>query len=42
MGNINNKSVMYKASIAGRWINFEIDYKTIDPDFMESVWWVFH
>jgi isoleucyl-tRNA synthetase len=25
----------------GRWVDFENDYKTMDPDFMESVWWVF-
>ncbi|MFW2339134.1 MAG: isoleucine--tRNA ligase [Acidimicrobiia bacterium] len=25
----------------GRWIDFENDYKTMDPEFMESVWWVF-
>lgn len=25
----------------GRWIDFRNDYKTLDPDFMESVWWVF-
>jgi len=25
----------------GRWIDFENDYKTMDPTFMESVWWVF-
>jgi isoleucyl-tRNA synthetase len=25
----------------GRWIDFENDYKTMDPAFMESVWWVF-
>lgn len=25
----------------GRWANFKNDYKTMDPDFMESVWWVF-
>eukprot|EP01129_Flabellula_baltica_P007870 TRINITY_DN3088_c0_g1_i1.p1 TRINITY_DN3088_c0_g1~~TRINITY_DN3088_c0_g1_i1.p1 ORF type:complete len:1072 (-),score=281.44 TRINITY_DN3088_c0_g1_i1:18-3203(-) len=25
----------------GRWIDFENDYKTMDIDFMESVWWVF-
>ena len=25
----------------GRWIDFEDDYKTLDLDFMESVWWVF-
>jgi isoleucyl-tRNA synthetase len=24
----------------GRWIDFENDYKTMDVDFMESVWWV--
>lgn len=25
----------------GRWVDFEDDYKTMDVDFMESVWWVF-
>lgn len=25
----------------GRWVDFENDYKTMDPSFMESVWWVF-
>ena len=25
----------------GRWIDFENDYKTLYPTFMESVWWVF-
>ena len=25
----------------GRWVDFEDDYKTLDTDFMESVWWVF-
>jgi len=25
----------------GRWVDMENDYKTMDPDFMESVWWVF-
>jgi isoleucyl-tRNA synthetase len=25
----------------GRWIDFRNDYKTMDPAFMESVWWVF-
>ncbi|MET0385371.1 MAG: isoleucine--tRNA ligase [Polyangiales bacterium] len=25
----------------GRWIDFENGYKTMDPSFMESVWWVF-
>ncbi len=24
----------------GRWVDFENDYKTMDLDFMESVWWV--
>ncbi|KAK3601599.1 hypothetical protein CHS0354_027846 [Potamilus streckersoni] len=26
----------------GRWIDFENDYKTMYPSFMESVWWVFN
>lgn len=25
----------------GRWIDFRNDYKTMEPTFMESVWWVF-
>ncbi|KAM9206671.1 isoleucine--tRNA ligase, cytoplasmic isoform 2-T2 [Dugong dugon] len=25
----------------GRWIDFDNDYKTMYPQFMESVWWVF-
>jgi isoleucyl-tRNA synthetase len=25
----------------GRWIDFDKDYKTLYPTFMESVWWVF-
>lgn len=24
----------------GRWVDFDNDYKTMDSDFMESVWWV--
>ena len=25
----------------GRWVDFDNIYRTMDPDFMESVWWVF-
>jgi len=25
----------------GRFVDFKEDYKTMDPEFMESVWWVF-
>ena len=25
----------------GRWVDFDRGYKTMDRDFMESVWWVF-
>jgi isoleucyl-tRNA synthetase len=25
----------------GRWIDFKNDYKTLEPWYMESVWWVF-
>jgi isoleucyl-tRNA synthetase len=25
----------------GRWIDFKNDYKTMDSDYMESVWWTF-
>ena len=24
----------------GRWVDFDDDYKTMDADFMESVWWI--
>ncbi|MBI9106020.1 MAG: isoleucine--tRNA ligase [Spirochaetales bacterium] len=24
----------------GRWVDFEHDYKTMDADYMESIWWV--
>jgi isoleucyl-tRNA synthetase len=26
----------------GRWVDFEHEYKTMDPEFMETVWWVFN
>ena len=26
---------------AGRWIDFDNDYKTLNLEFMETVWWVF-
>jgi isoleucyl-tRNA synthetase len=25
----------------GRWVDFDHDYETMDPDYMESIWWVF-
>ena len=25
----------------GRWVDFKNDYKTMDVDYMESIWWVF-
>lgn len=25
----------------GRWVDFDHDYKTMEPSFMETVWWVF-
>ena len=25
----------------GRWVDWDHQYRTMDPDFMESVWWVF-
>ncbi len=25
----------------GRWVDMEDDYKTMDPTYMESIWWVF-
>ena len=24
----------------GRWVDFKNDYKTMNPEFMESIWWV--
>ena len=31
------KTIMTRA---GRWVDFDDDYKTMDLDFMESIWWV--
>jgi len=31
------KTIMTRA---GRWVDFDDDYKTMDVDFMESIWWV--
>jgi isoleucyl-tRNA synthetase len=25
----------------GRWVDFDNDYKTMDPSYMESIWWAF-
>jgi isoleucyl-tRNA synthetase len=25
----------------GRWVDMDHDYRTMDPDYMESIWWVF-
>jgi isoleucyl-tRNA synthetase len=25
----------------GRWVDFKNDYKTMNPEFMETIWWVF-
>ncbi len=25
----------------GRWVDFKNDYKTMDPSYMESIWWAF-
>ena len=25
----------------GRWVDFDNDYKTMNPEYMESIWWVF-
>ncbi|MCL2802265.1 MAG: isoleucine--tRNA ligase [Treponema sp.] len=24
----------------GRWVDFDNDYKTMEPDYMETIWWV--
>ena len=37
----NTESWEYITRRLGRWIDFEDDYKTMDVEFMESVWWVF-
>ncbi len=26
----------------GRWVDMDWDYRTMDPEYMESIWWVFH
>ena len=34
------KEWRFTISRLGRWVDFDNDYKTMDPEFMESVWWV--
>ncbi len=36
-------AIEWRASIErlGRWVDMDNDYKTMDKNFMESVWWVF-
>ncbi|XP_025916979.1 isoleucine--tRNA ligase, cytoplasmic isoform X3 [Apteryx rowi] len=36
-----SKEWEFNVTRLGRWIDFENDYKTLYPEFMESVWWVF-
>ena len=36
----NTENWEYITRRLGRWIDFENDYKTMDVNFMESVWWV--
>ncbi|XP_008942871.1 PREDICTED: isoleucine--tRNA ligase, cytoplasmic-like, partial [Merops nubicus] len=36
-----SKEWEYNVTRLGRWIDFKNDYKTLYPEFMESVWWVF-
>ncbi|XP_035748117.1 isoleucine--tRNA ligase, cytoplasmic, partial [Egretta garzetta] len=36
-----SKEWEFSVTRLGRWIDFENDYKTLYPAFMESVWWVF-
>ncbi|XP_065830323.1 isoleucine--tRNA ligase, cytoplasmic-like [Oscarella lobularis] len=36
-----SKEWEFIVSRLGRWIDFENDYKTLYPWFMETVWWVF-
>ncbi len=33
----------WKATVnrMGRWVDMEHDYKTMNPEYMESIWWVF-
>ena len=35
------KEWRHTISRIGRWVDFDNDYKTMDPWYMESVWWVF-
>ncbi|NXN95109.1 SYIC protein, partial [Rhinopomastus cyanomelas] len=36
-----SKEWEFNVTRLGRWIDFRNDYKTLYPEFMESVWWVF-
>ena len=41
-GIIQRYTVEWRKTITrlGRWVDFDNDYKTMDREFMESVWWV--
>jgi isoleucyl-tRNA synthetase len=34
------KEWRYYISRLGRWVDFDNDYKTMDPGYMETIWWV--
>ncbi len=43
-GSVQRYAKEWRASVErmGRWVDMDWDYKTMDPQFMESIWWVFN
>ncbi len=41
--NVSDYVDIWKKTVekSGRWVDMENDYKTMDTNFMESIWWVF-
>jgi isoleucyl-tRNA synthetase len=42
-GLVQRYSTEWRSTIRrmGRWVDFDRGYRTMDPDFMETVWWAF-
>lgn len=40
---VNRYTEEWKSTVhrSGRWVDFAVTYRTMDLDYMESVWWVF-
>jgi isoleucyl-tRNA synthetase len=42
-GSVQRYTEEWKKTVerTGRWVDMDWDYRTMDPEYMESIWWVF-